>query len=675
MNAELDRSRDVGVLGRLEVPLALGMLRLCTDGRPDDIDAEAVIHFALGQGIRVLDTADSYSLSDDDFHYGEHLARRAVAAWNGPKEDVRIITKVGLTRPGGRWMPCGRPEHLRSSATASLEALGVDQLFLLLLHARDPHVPFEESLAAIAEIQRDGIAAHVGLCNVTTDEVRQAQRHFEVVCVQNELSVLNRKSATDGLLDFTKDAGIPFLAHRPLGGYAKTAKLKQDPILSPLAQRHGVTTHDVALAALLASGDHVLPIIGATRMRSVKSSVQAVGISLDVSDRTALAIRYSFATNQQPGAQQSFAFASNDPTAMFGATPTVSGVPSAPSVDGTGALQPSQVGMVSDFNPTSLPQVVVLMGIQGAGKSELVSQYVSHGYARLNRDELGGTLDDLVPRLQQLLGSGQQRVVLDNTYPTRVSRAPVLAAARMFGVPVVCRHLLISMSDARINVAKRMVAKYGVPLGPDEMKQFRKMDPTLPPPQALDRWMSSFEPPALDEGFVGIQVIPFIRQHDPEYTGLGLLLDVDGTLRQTISGEFYPRHPDDVVLLPGRREVLQRWIDAGYQLFFVSNQSGIAWGRVSHQAVQAAMLRTAELLGLPVSEVSYCPHTSRPVGCFCRKPMPGLGVYLIERHRLDHSRLIMVGDMDSDADFAAGLQVPFIHADTFFNPDSPSLAP
>lgn len=671
MSDRPDTSRDLAIFGHLDVPLVLGMLRLCTDGRPDDIDAEALIHFALGQGIRVLDTADSYSLSDDDFHYGEHLARRALAAWNGPAEDVRVITKVGLTRPDGRWVPCGRPEHLRETATASRDALGVDQLFLLLLHARDPRVPFEESLAALAELQQDGVALHLGLCNVTVDEVRQAQRHFEVACVQNELSVLNRKSAMDGLLEFTKQAGIPFLAHRPLGGYAKTAKLKQDAILGPLAQRHSASTHEMALAALLGAGDNVLPIIGATKMRSVKSSVQAVGISLDVSDRTALSIRYSFSADQSPAQQQAFAFASNDAAEMFGAAPTISGVPAAPTVDATGALQPAQVGMVADYNPTSAPQVVVLMGIQGAGKSELVNQYVAQGYARLNRDELGGTLDGLVPRLQQLLGSGQQRVVLDNTYPTRVSRAPVIAAANMFGVPTVCRHLLISMADARINVAKRMVAKYGVPLGPDEMKQFRKMDPTLPPPQALDRWMSSFEPPALDEGFAGVQVIPFVRHHNPAYTNLGLLLDVDGTLRTTKSGEVYPRHPDDVVLMPGRREVLQNWIDAGYQLFFISNQSGIAWGRVSHQAVQAAMFRTAELLGLPVSEVSYCPHPSRPVGCFCRKPMPGLGVYLIERHQLDHSRLIMVGDMESDAQFAAGLQVPFVHADGFFSPNSP----
>lgn len=82
--------------------------------------------------------------------------------------------------------------------------------------------------------------------------------------------------------------------------------------------------------------------------------------------------------------------------------------------------------------------------------------------------------------------------------------------------------------------------------------------------------------------------------------------------------------------------------------------------------VEAALLRTAELLGLPVAEVAYCPHPAFPLGCYCRKPMPGLGVYLMRKHRLSREQTIMVGDMTSDADFAAGLGVRYIDAESFF---------
>ena len=120
----------------------------------------------------------------------------------------------------------------------------------------------------------------------------------------------------------------------------------------------------------------------------------------------------------------------------------------------------------------------------------------------------------------------------------------------------------------------------------------------------MARWAASFERPALDEGFSVVEEIPFVRRPGHAGTVKGLLLDVDGTLRITRSGEIYPREPDDVQLLPGRRDVLQKWVDDGYRLFFVSNQSGIASGNVSREAADACFQRTVELLGLPVAEMT-----------------------------------------------------------------------
>src|SRR5262249_51503816 len=148
-----------------------------------------------------------------------------------------------------------------------------------------------------------------------------------------------------------------------------------------------------------------------------------------------------------------------------------------------------------------------------------------------------------------------------------------------------------------------------------------------------------------------LDVIPFVRRLDASHTDKAIFLDVDGTVRKTKSGEIYPRHPDDVELLPGRRDILAKYIADGYRVFFLSNQSGVASGQVAQQAVEAAFQRTVQLLNLPIAEIAYCPHPAFPVGCYCRKPMPGLGVYLLWKHRLARENVIMVGDMKSDMDF------------------------
>ena len=144
----------------------------------------------------------------------------------------------------------------------------------------------------------------------------------------------------------------------------------------------------------------------------------------------------------------------------------------------------------------------------------------------------------------------------------------------------------------------------------------------------------------------------------------GHLLDVDGTLRKTKSGELFPKSADDVELLPGRATVLKRYVDDGYALFFVSNQSGAASETVTREAVDAAFARTVEHLGLPIAEVAYCPHSAFPVGCFCRKPLPGLGVALIQRHKLAGEHLVMVGDEDEG--FAGAIGAKYVTAETFF---------
>lgn len=631
-------TRDAGVLGQLSVPLALGLLRLGTEDRPAWDDSIALVHRALDAGIRVLDTANTYCLDDKDLHYGERLAVEALNRWSGPREEVKVITKVGLARPKGKWVPAGSAKQLRSAIEGSLKAFGVERLFLVQLHAKDSRVPFEETLAALGQLQREGKITHLGLCNVSPAEIRQAQRHFKVEVVQCELSVMDRAAATSGVVELTKQLGIPFLAYRPLGGYAKVEKLEKNRALAPLVKRHKLPPYELAIAAVLATAEHVIPLFGARKLSSLESSLKALNVALDQQDLETLYAKVSFAPTPE-------ALAAIAPRIM----PT-----DLPVLNANEGPSPSS------------EEVVVLMGIQGAGKSELVEAYEAAGYARLNRDLLGGKLDDLVPELDRLLAGGARRVVLDNTYPTRISRGPLIDVAHKYRLPVRCRLLATSAADARFNVALRMFKRYGRMLSPDEMKEFTKTDPNLPPPIAMQRWLDSFEPPAVDEGFSVVDEIPFVRRADSGLTEKGLLLDVDGTIRKTKSGELYPREPNDIEILPRRAEKLKEWIDRGYQLFMVSNQSGVASNHLTREAADACFARTVELLGLPVAEIAYCPHPAFPAGCFCRKPMPGLGVQLIMKYKLAPEHLVMVGDMDSDEAFARGIGARYVDAGEFF---------
>jgi histidinol-phosphate phosphatase family protein len=627
-----------GVLGPLEAPMAFGVLCLSTEGRPAEAESIKVIYAALDGGVRVLDTADSYGLSDTkaELHYGERLVHAALASWTGPKDDVRVVTKVGLARPKGRWVPNGRPAHLRKMVEGSLTALGVSRLFLVLLHATDPKTPLEDSLGSLAELQKEGKIEHLGLSNTSIPEVRQAERHFPVRAIENELSVVDRGSLVDGLVDLARVMQVPFLAHRPFGGHAKAANLLKNRAMKPVAARHGVTPHEAALAALLDLGPPVIPLFGATRTANVESSLRALRLPFDAQDRKDLEGRITWSAT---------------PAALEATAP-----PKTPT--GLRALSAGQP-------PGSEPEVVVIMGIQGAGKSSLVDRYVSAGFVRLNRDQLGGDLEGLIPKLHDLLVA-KERVVLDNTYATRASRYAVIRKAHAHGVPVRCLHLATPIHEAYANVVHRILERYGKLLGPEELKDLGKTDPNLPPPAAMAKYAASFERPDVDEGFSVVEDIPFERRVAAGLTGKALFLDVDGTLRRTKSGEPFPRNADDVELLPGRKPVLEKWIADGYTLFFVSNQSGIASATVTREAVDAAFARTVELLGLPVAEVAYCPHPAFPVGCFCRKPLPGLGVSLIHRHKLARDHVVMVGDMDSDEDFARSLGARYVHVDTFF---------
>jgi len=318
-------------------------------------------------------------------------------------------------------------------------------------------------------------------------------------------------------------------------------------------------------------------------------------------------------------------------------------------------------------------EVVLIIGFPAAGKTTEVAEY-KKTHVRLNRDELGGTLKGLAYRLKEQIKKGKTNFVLDNTFGTAKLRAPVIAVAKEFGLTV--KAIVIwggkrftkvalqkSIEEAQFNAVTRMVRNHGRLLSNAEIAKAK--DPGCFPAVVLFAYKKKFEDPSYDEGFDDIKVVPFVRQNPAGYDGKALILDYDGTLRDTISGAKYPTNPDDIKVLPGRTKKLLEFQKKGYKLLGVSNQSGVEKGDLSHKTAEACFTRTNELLGVDI-EFKFCPHHSFPISCFCRKPQSGLGVEFIEKYKLDPSQCIFVGDMTSDRTFAKRCGFVFSHADEFF---------
>jgi histidinol phosphatase-like enzyme len=310
-------------------------------------------------------------------------------------------------------------------------------------------------------------------------------------------------------------------------------------------------------------------------------------------------------------------------------------------------------------------EVVLIMGLPGAGKSTLARTYTARGYRRLNRDGAGGTLKTLAMEVERALRSGQSRLVLDNTYVSRKSRAPVIRAAAANGVAVRGVWLDTSIDDAQVNAASRILQRYGRLLDEGELKVHRKRDPNAFPPMVQFRYQRELEPPDPAEGLSRIDTVPFERTRDPAHTNRAVIVWCDGVLLGSRSNQRVPTAPVDVVVDPARAATLRGYQERGYRLLGLSWQPEVGEGRRSRADVEALFARMNELLGLPM-EVDYCPHPAGPPRCWCRKPLPGLGVLLIQRHQLDPAASIYVGEGAQDPGFARRLGFTFRSAEEFF---------
>ncbi len=261
--------------------LGFGGMPLSIQGRPPEDVGRRVINAAIDAGMTLIDTADVYCLDDNDIGHNERLIASAVNE-RPDRDRIRVATKAGLRRPRGAWTNDGSPKHIREACERSLRALGTDQIWLYQFHAPDPRVPFEKSVEAFAELQREGKCRHVGLSNVSIEEMDRAGRIVEVQSVQNRLNPYFRES-----LDVAAECGrrgVVFLAYSPVGGGRLAKKLPKFELLQRIAAAHGCSVHAAVLAWVRTKGPTVVPIPAARTVEHAVDSARSVDIVLTVEE-------------------------------------------------------------------------------------------------------------------------------------------------------------------------------------------------------------------------------------------------------------------------------------------------------------------------------------------------------------------------------------------------------
>jgi aryl-alcohol dehydrogenase-like predicted oxidoreductase len=587
--------------------IGLGCMRLSTDAGRDEAGARAVIAAALDAGVDLLDTADAYGLDERDAGHNERLIAAVVAAHPAGAR-VKVVTKGGLTRPGGAWVADGRARHLAAAARASRERLGVAAIDLYLLHAIDPRTPLATSVRALARLRDDGVVRAIGLSNAGVAQLEQALAIAPIEAVEIELSPWKLDALRGGLVDACARRGIAVLAHRPLGGAAGVKRLARDPVIAAIAARHGASAAEIALAWLRSLSPAIVPLPGATRIETARSAARAGALALDDDARAALHARF-------------VAVASTAPIAASA--------------------------------PRGAAEVVVIAGMPAAGKSTLAADYVARGYTRLNRDDRGGTLLELARALDRALAEGATAVVLDNTYGTRAARAPVIEVARRHGATTRCIALAVSIEEAQAHAVTRMLDRHGRLLGPDEIAA----DPREIGPGAQFRFRREYEPPGDGEGWDAIEEVRPVPRA-PVGGVPALLVELDELIWRG-----RPSSPDAIALADERVAAhLAAWAAAGAIV------AGTTWQPDGMDAatLEAMRARLRALTGVAI-ELACCPHSAGPPVCWCRKPLPGLGLLLARAHAIDLARTICVGRGAADRGFALRVGVRYVDVADWLN--------
>jgi aryl-alcohol dehydrogenase-like predicted oxidoreductase len=553
----------------LTTRVGLGTLRLpdaadaadasdATDGG----DGVATIHAALDAGVRLLDTARAYGGR-------EALLGRALAS-HPAGADAFVITKGGMARPAGRWLADGRAATLRRDCEASAAALG-RPIDLYLVHAPDPGVKWATTVRALARLLDDGLVRAVGVSNVNLLQLDEALALAPIAAVEVAFSLLDDEPLRSGVLARASERGLSLIAHSPLGGPRRARSLLASPAIAAIAERRGVPRAAVALAALLGVSREVAVIPGARTPEAAREIARA-SFALDEDERAALAAQF----------------------------PTL------------------RERVVVAASPER-GEIVLVMGLPGAGKSAAAEALVARGYERLNRDELGGSLSAIARRLDERLAAGARRVVLDNTYVTRAARAEPIAVAARRGVAVRGLFIDVALADAQVNVVARMLAAHGRLLAPEELRRGR--DNTALAPSALGRLKRALEPPAADEGFASLELRPFARVPRAQAGRAARLIAL---------------------------ELADAWPAGELAASFV-----FGWAPDAPPELDARLAARA-------AGVALCRHGGGSAVCWCRPPLPGLPLALAHAHALDLAASELHGVSAAHRALAAAVGARFV---------------
>ena len=552
-------------------------MRMSTDEDRDEEQALATIAAAAETGITVFDTARAYGDNERLLAHGLRRAEADVTA--------RIVTKGGMSRAGGGWIPDGRAKAIRTDCEASLAALDGLAIDLYLIHVPDPRTPWRTSVRALARLADEGLVRHVGLSNVNRTQLDEALELAPISAVQVALSPYDDHALRGGVVDRCAERGIAVIAHSPLGGPRRAGRLARRRELAEVADARGLTPWEVALAWLLQLSPGVVAIPGARRPETARSAARAASLGLTDTDRALLADAF-----------------------------------------GEPRLAPRK-----RRRPADDAEIVVVMGIPGAGKSRVAEEYVARGYLRLNRDELGGTLRDLAGALDEELSSGARRFVLDNTYLTRAARSYVLDVASRHGVPTRCIWLDTPLAQAQVNLVERLLERFGSLPSPEELRAVARREPGVHAPTSQMRTVRELEPPAADEGFAGVEQMPFERTPPT---------------RRAEAGVF-------VAAAAVRKGAVDQGDRSAPHLIFDWSPDGTV-----EDLAELVALLSAEATG-PV-ESALCPHPAGPPTCWCRPPLPGLPLAFARKHAVDPSRSVLVGTSPAHRTLATTLGARYV---------------
>jgi pyridoxine 4-dehydrogenase len=268
--------------GDLEVHrLGFGAMRITGDGiwgePADPAGCRELLRHLVDRGVNLIDTADSYGPE-----VSENLIAEALRPY---PEDLVIATKGGLERPGpGRWVPNCRPDRLKRCCEASLMRLKVERIDVYQLHTVDPRVPVEDSIGALVELQEEGKIRHIGVSNVSLEELERAQQIATVVSVQNRYNVADR--ASEEVVQECERQGLAFFPWAPIASGSDLAG--RGAAVEEVADAHGATPRQVALAWLLQHSPVILPIPGTSTIAHFEENFAADRLELEEDELDAL---------------------------------------------------------------------------------------------------------------------------------------------------------------------------------------------------------------------------------------------------------------------------------------------------------------------------------------------------------------------------------------------------